>query len=236
MAKENINTTAEGEPNTTPAPVIVDVAKLEAAVTEAQLKVAGLTLEADAAMEARDLTKMLEIAGRMTLANRDTERAKGNLAGATYSIRAAERLEFSVELKEAVLALVAGYETKARELSLTSVHATFGKDGGIQVNVTDSAKPVGARQTRSTTRIPGEGVGTRPRANVLYEGSSYGAREFIEKFGGQEGADAIYAATEGWKTALKKDGTPVASTPGYDQFKRSLMRKLGATFEDGTPA
>lgn len=225
MAK-NESTPNETDEIPTPEPAPVDVAALTKAVTDAEAKVAATM--ATFAEAAGDLPKMLAASKQLTLDNQALDRAKNALTAATWNLRNEERLEFAGIVKAAVEELIAGFDAKARELSLSGVHVSFG-DEGTTVSITDKAKPVGKRTVN--TRTPGTGTG-KPRANVVYNGRSMSAREFLLEYGGDAGAEAVARAAKdgplGWVAQGLKMG------PGFDAAKKKLMRELGATFEDGS--
>ena len=232
MAK---NEQVNPEDESAPVAPEVDTAALEKAVAEAQQKLD--TVQAGFNDAAGDLTKMLAFADQIKAAKREHEKAVANLAAATYSIRAAERLAFSVELKEQIAELVAPFEAKARELSLTGVHVTFSADGGIQVSVTDASRPVGKRDTTPRTRsVGGDGQDGKNRSLWTYNGNTYTSRELIQQFGdeamGKEGwAENVLDRADNWKEPRwgPNGNEPMKSGPGFDAPLKALAAKLGAT-------
>jgi hypothetical protein len=212
----------------------VNVPALEQAVTDAQAKLVSAQAGFEAA--AGDLTKMLAFADSLKLANREFENAKAKLAQATYDIRKEERMVFAGELKAAVESVIAGFDAMAREFALTGVHVAFGENG-TTVSVADRAAPVGKRTVG--TKSPKTGV-AKGRANILYNGNEYSARDFLLQFGGDAGVAAVRLATkdandpESWVNKLTAEGTTYAYGPGFDGPKRKLMKELGASFADGS--
>lgn len=212
---------------------VVDVAGLTAKVAEAQAKLDAVQAGFNEA--AGDLTKMLAFADQIKNAKRDHERATADLARATYSLRAAERLDFSLSVKEQVEAFVAPFEQKARELSLTGIHVVFGAEGGIQVSVTDSSRPPG-KATTSKTRTPGSGVSTdgKNRSLWAYNGGTYTSRELLQQFGDEVepgyGEKAIDRA-ENWKEPRwgPNGNEPMKAGPGFDAAVKRVAAKIGAT-------
>lgn len=218
----------------TPAAPEVDVTALTSKVAEAQAKLDSV--QAGFAEAAGDLTKMLAFADQIKTAKREHEKAVANLAHATHSLRAAERMEFSVNVKESVEAFVAQYEARARELALTGIHVVFGAEGGIQVSVTDSSRPPG-KATISRTRTPGSGVSADNKNRGLWttpDGRSFTSRELIEQFGDEVepgyGVKALDRA-DNWKEPRwgPNGNEPMAAGPGFNAPLLRIAEKVGAT-------
>lgn len=220
---------AEGEAQ---AEATVDVAAIEAKVAEAQATLDKATATFTEAGKAGELKGMLEAADAVKAAQKAVERAKAELANATYSIRAEERMALAVELKARTEELVAEFEERARALSLTGIHVSFAGET-TTVSVTDSAKPVGKR-TVSGSRKPASGEG-RARNLWLYQGEKYTSRELLLNFGGEEGALAVRRASkdesdpESWVNRPGKDGQPQKFGPGFDAPVKKLAGEIGAT-------
>lgn len=220
MAREETNT--EPTVEETPTPVaVVDVPALENAVVLAKAKIDTLMGGIEEAKS--DLTAMMKLAGDLTVAKRELDKAENSLKSGTFNLRAEERMALAVEIKEAAQAFFSTYTEKATSLSITGVHATFTADG-LVVTVGNSSAPVGKR-TVSGTRTPGAGTG-KAKALWTFNGTEYGSRQLLESFGGEDGQKAIYEATEGYKGKVTKNGE-VASSPGFDGPVKRLAKKMG---------
>lgn len=216
-----------------PAPEPVDIAALDTAIAAAQAQVDKV--QAGYAEAGGDLTKMLAFADAIKKAKFDLDRATATKASATYSLRQAERLEFSTGLKEQIEAFVSPFETKARELSLTGIHIVFGGESGMQVSVTDASRPVGKRTT-SSTRKAGETVGAdgKNRSLWTYNGATYTSRQLIQEFGdgamGEGWSAKVFDRADNWAEPRwgPNGNEPMKSGPGFNAPLVALATKIGA--------
>ena len=229
MAKNDTSEVVE----TSAAPE-VDVTALTAKVAEAQAKLD--TVQAGFNEAAGDLTKMLAFADSIKTAKREHEKAVADLARATYSLRAAERIEFSAYVKEQVESFVAQFEQKARELSLTGIHIVYGPEGGTQVSVTDSSRPPG-KATVSRSRTPGSGVSADNKNRGLWalpDGRTFTSRKLIELFGDEVepgyGVKALDRADNWAAPRWGPNGNePMKAGPGFNAALLRIAEKIGAT-------
>lgn len=217
--------------DTETAPV-VDIASYDAAIVAAQETLD--TVMATSGDAVGDLTKMLAFADALKSAKIGLDRANANKASALYDLLATERLEFSTDLREQVADFIAPFEERARELSLTSVHVTFGAEGGIQVSVMDSSRPVAKR---SVTRTPGAGPSADGKNRNLWtlpDGSQLASRDLLLQHGDKVspgyGELAVKRATR-WKEPIwgPNGNEPMKSGPGFNSELLKVAAAVGAT-------
>jgi hypothetical protein len=218
----------------TPEVPAVNVEALDQAIATAQAEVDAV--QGTFADAAGDLTKMLEFAEAIKRAKASLDRANANKASALYDLLATERVEFSTDLREQVHEFIAPFEDRARELSLTSVHVTFGPDGGIQVSVMDSSRPVAKR---SVSRTPSAGNGTSAdgknrNAWTMPDGSTYSSQQLLLKYGDEISpgfGELAVDRAHNWKEPKwgPNGNEPMKSGPGFNAEVTKLAAKIGAT-------
>ncbi len=201
-----------------------DVDPLDSALVEAQNTLATVQTELQAAASANDLKGMLDASTRLTAANRAVEKAQAALDNAGFERKSAERMEFSVALKENVETYVSGLDTaKMRELGLRGIHITVDETTGapiISITAKDAPKAKSA-----STREPGA-PRTSAKGNWNYKGGSYASSELLLQFGGEAGIKAVDRARNFKDYDMKY-------SPGFDAAVKKLAADIGATRDNG---
>lgn len=190
-----------------------DIPALEKAYKDAGSAVTKATKALEEAAKSGDVKAMLEAADVVKKAQADEGRAKAKFDAATFELRAAERLKFAVEVKEAIAKFVERFDKKARDLNLTGIHVAFGAEG-TTVSITDAAKAPGKRTVASG------GSRTSNRGNWTLNGKEYTSAELLLEFGGEKGAEAVNKARNWQALGLK-------FSPGFDAPLKALAKSMG---------
>lgn len=176
-----------------------------------------------AAGKSGKLDEMLSAGESVKTAKRNLERVENELKRLTWETRNAERMERSVQLKEAVDSFMATVNVgELHSIGITGVNISFA-DGKPTVNVTAERPPSTGGKGRKSSE-PGSGPS---RVRWVYDGQEYSSRDLLQTFGGEEGELAIRRASknpddpESWLAKGQK------FSPGFDQPVKALARRMG---------
>lgn len=209
-----------------------NVIELKGALTkkldEARATVSELEATMAAALDAKDMATLLAANEKLGTAKRTLEKAEKAVKDADFEARTAERMAVTESLhayvKDAVESFLAG-DPRVIELGMKAITVALNPDGSCNVSVTGPSRPSGGTGERKAKAASSNGTGdSKPRAlwTLAFEGGrTIGSAELLTEYGGQDGADAIYMAREGYKEKGAK------FSPGYDPQVKRLAKSMG---------
>ncbi len=227
LVKTNTSDTPESDVIGTDAPAPEETMEapeddtLDTALVDAQTALATVQSELQVAAVANDLKAMLAASTALTVANRNVEKAQTAVDNAGFERKSAERMEFSVSLKEMIEDYVEDEidTARMRDLGLRGIHITVDETTGkaiISITAKDAPKAKSA-----STREPGAPRNSA-KGNWNYNGGSYASSELLLQFGGVDGAKAVDRARNPKDYGMKL-------SPGFDAAVKKLARDIGAT-------
>lgn len=194
----------------------VDVADLKAKIVEQEAVAQAALVEAQAAVDAKDIRGMIAASDKAKQAEANVARLTKQIDRAEYDTRKVEREGLVEQFVANVPGLFAQVDVaNVRSLSITGLVVLFNEDGTVTCTVNTKAKDAGVATTIGQGR---KGGGT---VTWVKDGVEYKSRALIEQFGGADGVAALDKADNPANYNLKY-------SPGFNGFVVKLAKEIGA--------